>query len=175
MNVKLAEVETMLLSKPRLLLIVGSLMSVSLVVGHLIPNSASRDLASTKAIQLASVKTPVAKAEKAQEAKSAVNDALIACIAEAMSGEQVHLKKQRVYEQDFDIVGLACSGEKAKSLYDSIKTKAIAPYKEREVFVRYLGRSTVPSLCTLSVNENQNTYNCLIRLDLSKELTSEVR
>jgi hypothetical protein len=113
--------------------------------------------------------------EMIKESKEALSDALKACIAEGISSEQVRLTKQKVYEQDFEIVGLGCSGPKAKSLYDAMKTKPQAPYGGRQAFVKYLGRSTVPSLCSLSVQNDQNSYNCLIRLDLSKELTNEIR
>lgn len=112
--------------------------------------------------------------ELSREAKDNLSNALKACLAEGMSGEDVRLTKQKVYEQDFEIVGLGCSGQKAKALYDAMKAKPTAPYGGRQAFVKYLGRSTVPSLCSLSVRNDQNTYHCLIRLDLSKELTNDI-
>ncbi len=133
--------------------------------------------------ELAAVETGSREPQATDRGDARVSRALEACLSTNNPTGRVNLNKVRVDGRNWSILTMACTGERAKALYDAVapfSTEQYVPFSDGKRGVgRFFGRLFPPSQCVRAIGVSRgaelNLYTCSVRLDLDHELVKDLR
>jgi hypothetical protein len=122
-------------------------------------------------------------AAAAQHYDHRATEAFKGCIDSRIKNNSLGIGKVVVEGRKWSIVSVACTGEHAKDLYDSIQpysTEEYVHYRDgRRGVVRFFGRLFPPSQCVQLIGsvrgKETNEYSCSIRIDVDHEITEQLK